>query len=512
MVRKKFVSKTPEERKKEMDEHYQKLVDGVNSVIGNPEDYKRYLDFSSKFPRRSFRNQLLIYMQRPDASWVAGLKTWNKFGRKVNKGAESIKIFAPIMGKEKEIDKITNQEIEKTVIKGFKLTSVFDANDTNGVPLPMHPLVPKDVKETEFAIKTFFPLINDLKQELPIILDKDYSRAGNGYYSSLEHKIVINANENRDLTNQYKTLIHEYAHSVFHNQSGKYYGYDRETKEVQAESMAYLVSKSFGMDTSDYSFLYIKGWAESKDEKILLDYQDDIQKESAALIKKIEDVIIEHEITFDVPVILETNMASVVSGEKPLSLIQFGDHYSIVAGEFKDSDLNNLESIKALGYNFKTRERAYRTFELIKGHIPLHDLEQADSEKGSVHIYKRNLVDPKDNQMKTMYLVGVASITNVKALTESTTDLKTAELALHNLLKEKTINRAESLSESKQIEKTLATRDCDKDGMTDLQEMRMGTNPLNPDTDGDSIPDNIDVHNRKSRKKAAVLEITELTL
>lgn len=503
MATKTYKPKTFEERQEELQGHYEKLLKGVKEAVSDPKDYMRYLNFVSKFPQRSLRNQMLIYMQKPDAHLVAGMKTWNKFGRQVNKGSEAIKIFAPITKKEKVVDEKTKKEVERSVIKGFRMVNVFDVNDTNGVPLPTNPLVPKNVKESEFAEKTFMPVLDKLRKELPIILDKEYDKPGNGYYSPLEHKIVINENNDRDITNKFKTLIHEYAHSVFHNENGKYFGYDTGTKELQVESVAYLTCKSFGMDTSDFSFPYIKGWAEGQDEKLLIAYQEDIQKESANLIKKIEDVIVERNISFDTPAVLDTNTTSIEEGEQPLSLIKFGDIYTIAKGEFNESSLNSLESVKELGDTFRDRETAERTFEVMKGHVPLQHAEKVDNEKGKIHTYKRTLIDPTDNTEKDMYFVGVASFTNIKALSKLTPE---KELAMATL--KRMTSKNIGINEHKKIEKDLSMRDRDNDGMTDLQEKRTGTNPLNPDTDGDGIADNRDTHPRSVNKPQAELDLS----
>lgn len=503
MAKKNYKSKSYEERKEELQGHYEKLLNGVKEAAANPEDYMRYLNFISKFPKRSIRNQMLIYMQKPDAHLVAGLKTWNKFGRQVNKGSEAIKIFAPITKKEKVVDEKTKKEVEKNVIKGFRMVNVFDVNDTNGVPLPVNPLVPKNVTESEFAEKTFMPMVEELRKELPIELDKNYTDDSNGYYSRLEHKIVVNANSHRDITNQYKTLIHEYAHSVFHNETGKYKDYDRDSKEVQAESVAYLTTKSFGMDTSDYSFAYIKGWAAGKDEELLLNYQEDIQKESAKLIKKIEDVIIERNISFNAPSVLDTNTTSVEEGEQPLTLIKYGDTYTIANGEYKESSLNSLEGVKKLGVTFTDKETAERTFEIMKGHVPLQSAVKVDNEKGKIHVYQRTLTDPTDKTEKNMYFVGVASFTNIKALSKMTPEKELALSALKRMT-----SKNIGIGENKKMEKDLSMRDRDGDGLTDLQEKRLGTNPLNRDTDGDGIPDNRDKHPRSPKKPQSELELS----
>lgn len=505
MSKKSFKRKTKEERQQELQENYEKLIAGVKDTTANPEDYIKFLNFVSKFPKRSIRNQMLIWQQKPDADLVAGLKTWNKFGRQVNQGSQAIKIYAPIKEKEIEIDEKTQEEIEKTVIKGFRMVNVFDVNDTNGVPLPLNPIVPKNVKESEFAEKTFMAVVEELRKELPIELDENYKGSSNGYYTRLEHKIVINANSHRDITNQFKTLIHEYAHSVFHNETGKYMEYDKDTKELQAESMAYLTSKSFGMDTSDYSFAYIKGWAADKDEALLLKYQDDIQKECAKLIKKIEDVIVERNIVYDVASVLDKNTTSVEDEEQPLTLIQFGSSYAIVKGNYKESSLNSLDELKKIGISFSDKDKAEKSFEIMKGYIPLTNTLKLDNEKGKIHLYKRTLIDPVDEVKKDMYFVGVPSLTNIKAISSLTTNKELALTTMKKIISKNTIN----MGEHEKIEKDLSTRDRDKDGMTDLQELRTGTNPINPDTDGDGVPDNRDIHPRSVPKKVGQgLEIT----
>ncbi|AIF68416.1 hypothetical protein GZ22_18490 (plasmid) [Terribacillus saccharophilus] len=485
-------TKTPSQRQPELQDNYQKLLTGVKEAVASADDFKRYLDFASKFPKRSLRNQMLIYTQKPDALLVAGLKTWNKFGRQVNKGSKAIKVFTPITNIEKEIDPKTDKEVEKNVIKGYKMVNVFDVNDTKGVPLPQHSLVPGSVKESEFAEKTFQATVDKLREELPIELDRNVAHDNKGFYSTLEHKIVINADPDKDISSQYATLIHEYAHSIFHSETGKYRDYADKTKELQAESVAYLTAKSFGMDTGDYSFAYIKEWARELNDKVLLAYQEDIQKESASIIGKIEDVITERNITFDVPSVLQTNTSSLQEGELPLTLLQHGDTFAIAKGRFIESSLNSLEGVKGLGVSFTQKETAESAFELIKGHIPLQHVEQVSESKGKVQIYKRTLYDPLQQVEKDMYFVGVASFTNVKAISSLTHDRAIVEAELDKL-----VSRGIGMGEHQKMEKDLAMRDRDGDGMTDLQEKRDGTNPINRDTDGDGIPDNIDTNSRK---------------
>ncbi|MCY8737543.1 thrombospondin type 3 repeat-containing protein [Bacillus haynesii] len=481
-----YVRKTKEQRENEMKEHYNLLVDGVKQITSNPEEYKRYLDYASQFPSRSFRNQMMIFTQRPDANLVAGMVAWNKLGRQLIKGAKGIKIFAPITKKEKEIDEKTKEEVEKVVVKGYRMVNVFDVKDTKGVPLPLNPLVPNNVPESKFAEKVFYPLLKTLRKELPIHLDDNYKAKGNGFYSPLEHKIVVKTN-GRDITNQLRTLIHEYAHSTFHNMFSKYKDADKQTREFQAESMAYLTAKSFGMDTGIYTFPYLKGWTSGMDEKVLIELQKDIQKESDSLIKKIEDVVLENGIKFDVPVVLRENKMSLIENETPIRLIQFGDNYSLIKGDIKEGSLNNLESIKSLGQYFgNNKDEALNTFESLKGYIGLNECRQLDNLKGRVHMYQRTLEN--DEGKREVFFIGAASLTNVKALTPSIPN-KDVTLALF-----KDVIQDKGLSSEQKIINDLKTRDSDNDGLTDYQEMRLGTNPLNPDTDNDGIPDGRDVH------------------
>lgn len=485
-----YTRKTDEQKENEMNQHYKMLIEGVRGINSNPDDYKQYLDFASSFPLRSFRNQMLIYSQRPDADLVAGMRTWNKQGRQIIKGSKAIKIFAPITKTEKEIDEKTKKEVEKVVVKGYRLVNVFDVKDTKGVPLPLNPVVPNNVPESEFAEKVFHPLLDTLRKELPIHLDENYTSKGNGYYSPLEHKIVVKTN-GRDITNQFRTLIHEYAHSIFHNMFGKYKDADKQTKEFQAESVAYLTAKSFGMDTGAYSFPYLKGWTADLDEKVLIQFQSDIQKESASIIRKVEEIVLQNDIRFDVPVTLQENKMSLLDGETPIKLIQFGNHYGLLKGDFKKDALNNIVSFKSsCQYLGKNKEKALEKFESLKGNISLNECQQLDHLKGPVHIYQRSLNEANNRT----YFIGAASLTNIKAITPVCSDKEVIEALFKDVVQNK------GLSSQERIIKELQTRDSDNDGLTDYQELKLGTDPLNPDTDNDGIPDGRDIHPRTQDK------------
>lgn len=478
---------------------YQELINGVKKVVADPEAYQKFLDFYTKLPTRSFRNQMLIYSQREDATFVAGFKAWNKFGRKVNKGAKAIKIIAPRTKSVKELNERTGKEEKTQKIVGFQRVNVFDVKDTNGVPLPLNPIMPKNVPASEFAEKAFKHLVNEFEKDLPITLNESYEGSSNGFYTPSEHRIELNARPERDITNQQKTLIHEYAHAIFHKPEGKYHGYDKKTKELQAESVAYITCKNFGMDTSDYSFPYIKGWASEHSENLLLEYQSDIQKESAKIIKRIEDVIVEKEITFDIGVVLDENMTPAIDGEQKVSLIQYGNQYGIVKGDFSPSVLNNLEDIKAIGHMYDDKELAKATFEQGKGYLPLDQLNQIDKEKGNTHIFERDVIDPLDLKKKKMYAIGVKSLTNIKLVSNLSSDLGKLKKQLAKILDGHSLTK-------KNPSHDLGTRDTDQDGLTDLEELKLGTNPYSSDTDNDGIPDYRDSHPRTPNAPKNTLE------
>lgn len=433
------------------------IKNGVKNTVSNPKIYKDFLNFSSLFPDETFENQMLVYQQRKDATHVAALTEWNEVGRKVNKTSVPIQIL-----KEK------SNSSDSTY-----LVNVYDVKDTSGVPITTKNVFPGNVKLEELAKKTFLYILNDFRRDLPVEMNNAYKREGNGHYSRLQKKIEINSEI--DLEEQLKVLIREYANSIFYNETGKYRDLNHKTKELQAESVAYVTLKHLNIDTSDYSFTYMKDWSVEYKDKLLLSMQEDIQKESAKLIKKMENVIKDRNITFEVPVILDSTTTSVEEGERPLTLVQYGNSYTIAKGKFNDSTLNNIEDVKKLSLTFKDKLMAQKYFETMKGHIPFQSADKIDKEKGNTHLYEKTLLDTSDQREKPMYFVGIASFTNIKIVSKPSSDKK---LALN------TFKRiSQSLGEKEKLEKDLSLRDLDQDGLTDLQEKRLGTNPINPDTD-----------------------------
>lgn len=273
----------------------EELKNGVKNLMTS-ERYKQFLDFRSSLYQYSFNNCMLIEIQKPDASMIGSFNFWKKNNRYVNKGENGIKILAPVTAKRKVdiplydnkknpiIDKEgkpKTETVEKTVITGFKLTTVFDIKQTSGEPIPS---ILKELSGNSSEAEKLIDTIKSISK-IPITYENIKSGA-KGYYDPQEKKIVLREGMSMDQTA--KTLIHEYTHSKLHNDISEYTK-NRGISEIQAESTAYVVAKHFGMDTSEYSFGYVTGWANGKDLNELQDTLKVISNESKNIIDEIEE-------------------------------------------------------------------------------------------------------------------------------------------------------------------------------------------------------------------------------
>ena len=242
--------KSQKERIKEITEQ---LEAGVTAVFES-DAYKAYLKCMSKFHNYSLNNTLLIALQRPDASLVAGYQAWKKdHGRQVRKGEKGIKIIAPCKYKIEleEKDDEGNQKVAEYT--GFKVATVFDYAQTEGPD-----------------VDGYRKLFNALTEMCPVpIYTEDINNGAKGYYSDADRKIVIKSDMSQLQT--IKTMIHEMAHEKLHAKEklDKDHPVDRRTKEVEAESIAYTICQHYGLDSSDYSFSYVAGWSSGKEVKEL---------------------------------------------------------------------------------------------------------------------------------------------------------------------------------------------------------------------------------------------------
>ena len=287
--------------KQRVQELTNKLEQGLQDLF-NSDSYRNYLSTMSKFHNYSFNNTLLIAMQKPDATLVAGYKAWQKnFERHVNKGEKAIRILAPAPYKIKEerdkIDPVTQEllldkdgnpqkeEVEIT-IPAFRAVSVFDVAQTDGKPIPE-----LAAKELLSDVEGYQDMIRAVEAISPVPIElEEIAGDSKGYYDREAKRIAVQENMSESQT--LKTMIHEVAHSKLHSkevEQDEQMRKDRNTKEVEAESIAYTVCQHFGIDTSDYSFGYIAGWSSGRDTKELRSSMDTIRRTASELITGIEE-------------------------------------------------------------------------------------------------------------------------------------------------------------------------------------------------------------------------------
>ncbi len=293
--------------KQKVKEITDRLEEGLKELFEG-EKYKSYLNTMSKFHNYSANNIRLIEMQCPGATYVAGYRKWQKdFGRHVNEHENGIRILAPAPYKFKEerekIDPVTNEPMldrdgmpvmEEVEIKipAFRVVTVFDYSQTGGKELPG-----LGVSELHGDVERYRDFMEALERVSPVPIRYEGMEGDRkGYFIDLNHPISIK--EGMSETQTAKTGVHEVAHAKLHaKEIEKETGIskDRETKEIEAESIAYTVCQHFGIDTSDYSFGYIAGWSSGKEMPELKSSLDTIRRTSSELIMGIETQLLEIE-------------------------------------------------------------------------------------------------------------------------------------------------------------------------------------------------------------------------
>lgn len=297
-----------EKKKSEMDEMIQRIDEGVKAVFES-EHYKEYLKFASKFTDYSARNTMLINMQKPDATLVAAFGKWKQLGRHINKGETGIAIFAPTPYKTNEYietqkpayDEYGNQlynedgtekmETIETPLTGmaFKTVYVFDVSQTDGkeLPEPVSELTGDVDAARKDAIFSAIKKVTGIDVEF-----QDIKGGSKGYYSPASDKIVIKTGMSDAQT--LKTVFHEAAHKLLHDPKSEIVTAKspRNEKEVQAESVAFMVAEKFGIDTSEYSFPYIASWSEGKQLEQLKNALQEIQSAAKQISNAIESELL----------------------------------------------------------------------------------------------------------------------------------------------------------------------------------------------------------------------------
>ena len=266
-------------------EHLEK---GIESYLDS-DTYKNFLSCFSSFNDYSQKNMRLLLAQMPTATFVAKASDWKNLGRYPSKGTKALRIYAPVpeYKKDEEGNYLKDEKGKKIStgnIVGWKFVPVFDVSQTDGkkLPKPIYELT-ENFKEP----KHFLSIFNAVKSctTASISLQEISHEGMRGFYNRDTHSIVI-----RKGMNQYQTLkteIHEVAHSILHQKSSEFIS--KEQKEFEAESVAYIVCKNYGVDTSDYTFAYLSSWT-NKGERIE-DFENSLKtitNTARDLIKKID--------------------------------------------------------------------------------------------------------------------------------------------------------------------------------------------------------------------------------
>lgn len=289
---------TEQERLKKITEN---IENGINALFES-EKFKGYLRVMSRFHQYSGNNQMLIYMQNPDATLVAGFGTWKQQKRYVKKGEKAINIIAPAprkMTREvRQFDPQTFQPLfnsdgsavtatEEITIPRYKVVNVFDVSQTEGKELPT-------IATTLMGeVERYSDCLEALRHVSPVPIEfENILGAANGYYHHLEKRIAVK--EGMSEAQTIKTAIHEVAHALLHDRDKSDIPAEEDTqtkssREVEAESVAYTVCQYFGLDTSDYSFGYIAGWSTGRELPELKASLDIIHDASADIINGIEE-------------------------------------------------------------------------------------------------------------------------------------------------------------------------------------------------------------------------------
>jgi antirestriction protein ArdC len=228
------------------------LAEGIARLTSSAE-WQSWLDVQSRFHRYSFGNTLLIALQRPDATQVAGFHAWLRLSRHVRKGEKGIAIIAPVVRRTRVKDEATGDE---TVITGapsaFRIAHVFDLAQTDGADLPAVPVHKLEGDDTD----GLYARLLAVAHSLGFTVEEDYLENGvNGDCNHSEARIRVEVRN--DPQQQVKTLAHELAHAILHGDRANLV---RERAELEAESVAYVVCRELGIDSSAYSFGYVATW------------------------------------------------------------------------------------------------------------------------------------------------------------------------------------------------------------------------------------------------------------
>ena len=252
--------------------------------IFEKDTFKKFLSILSTFHNYSLNNAILILHQNPQATNVAGFQTWKKLGRYVKKGEKGIKILCPIKYSKNKDDEDEDGKNKTNIF--FKIGNVFDISQTevingkNDITNVLDEFEPKILEGNNQELLEKLEKLEKIS-ETPIIFDEIKGSNALGYCDFANNIICVR--KDIPLEQKIKTVVHEMAHSLMHNNSTL----SRTEKELEAESVAFVVCNNIGIDSSEYSFNYIAGWSKEKDVKELKPLLERIHKTSAEILKKL---------------------------------------------------------------------------------------------------------------------------------------------------------------------------------------------------------------------------------
>lgn len=347
------VLESREKQEAQLKEITDKLEQGVQDVFGS-DDYKSLLNVMAKMPSYSINNLILIAMQtNGKASMCQSFTGWKQMGRYVKQGEKGIKIFAPSPYTiQKENDKLDPsgkpvldadgepvKEKRDITINAFKVVSTFDISQTDGKEMPSI-----GINELVGNIEAYSSIMKALEESCPVPISFENIEGDvKGYYHQLEKRIAIQDGMSEVQT--VKTTIHEMAHQKLHGSTGANVmeQQSRSSKEVEAESVAYVICQHYGINTSDYSFGYVAGWSEGKEVPELKASLNTIRQAASEMITAIDEklaVIIQEQVKDQIPADDITNMC----------------------GVNKEQNISQMTSaMEATGYSFDANEKTEKT-------------------------------------------------------------------------------------------------------------------------------------------------------
>ena len=366
-------AKTNQQRIKEITES---IETGIREMF-ETERYQTYLSTMSRFHKYSVNNTMLIYMQMPGATLVAGFNKWrDQFGRHVKKGEKGIQIIAPtpVLKKIQEtvldpdtlspvLDADGNEMTEERTVKIplFKPVSVFDVSQTEGKPLP------ELVSTLSGDVEQYDAFVEALRRSSPVpITIEPMASSMDGFFSTTQHRIAIR--EGMSQVQTISAMIHEIGHSKLHDyerikaeamQTGSDTPRekDRNTEEVEAESISYAVCQYYGIETADNSFGYIATWSKGKELKELRSSLETISKTVSSLITDIDRNFA--EIRKERGLEPKAEEKTEAEPEKPIPVEQGGKEALILLDDSKYLHLQRTED----GYDYSLYDAATKKLE-----------------------------------------------------------------------------------------------------------------------------------------------------